>query len=70
MPTYKLTYFNVTGLGESLRYMLNHCGIKFEDVRLNFDDWPKHKPSMFISYAIISKKETIVIPIAPSILSD
>ncbi|XP_011879075.1 PREDICTED: uncharacterized protein LOC105568212 [Vollenhovia emeryi] len=46
MPTYKLTYFNVTGLGESLRFLLNHCGIKFEDVRINFDDWPKYKPNM------------------------
>ncbi|XP_028045980.2 glutathione S-transferase [Monomorium pharaonis] len=46
MPTYKLIYFNVTGLGESIRYMLNHLGVKFEDVRLNFDDWPKYKPNM------------------------
>ncbi|NP_001291541.1 glutathione S-transferase-like [Solenopsis invicta] len=46
MPTYKLTYFNVAGLGESLRYMLHHCGIKFEDVRVEFDDWPKLKPNM------------------------
>ncbi|XP_011698167.1 PREDICTED: glutathione S-transferase-like [Wasmannia auropunctata] len=46
MPTYKLTYFNVTGLGESIRYMFNHLGIKFEDVRLSFDDWPKYKSNM------------------------
>lgn len=58
MPTYKLTYFNVTGLGESLRYLLNHCGIKFEDVRLNFDDWPKHKSSMFISRYYFEEKRS------------
>jgi len=46
MSTYKLTYFNVTGLAESIRYILNHCGIKFEDIRLSFDDWPKYKSSM------------------------
>ena len=46
MSTYKLLYFNITGLGESIRFLLSHCGIKFEDVRLTFDDWPKHKPSM------------------------
>ncbi|TGZ53160.1 glutathione S-transferase-like [Temnothorax longispinosus] len=46
MPTYKLTYFDVTGLGESLRFLLSHSGVKFEDVRLKFDDWPKYKPNM------------------------
>ncbi|EZA51025.1 hypothetical protein DMN91_003160 [Ooceraea biroi] len=46
MSTYKLTYFNVTGLGECIRYLLSQCGIKFEDVRINFDDWPKHKANM------------------------
>lgn len=46
MPTYKLTYFNVTGLGEPIRYLLSECGIKFEDVRLSFNEWPEHKPKM------------------------
>ncbi|KAL6268616.1 hypothetical protein P5V15_001748 [Pogonomyrmex californicus] len=46
MPTYKLTYFNVTGLGEPIRYLLSQCGIKFEDVRLTFEDWPKYKSNM------------------------
>ncbi|KAL0132501.1 hypothetical protein PUN28_000326 [Cardiocondyla obscurior] len=45
MSTYKLTYFNVTGLGESIRYLLSYLGINFEDVRLNFDNWPDHKSS-------------------------
>ncbi|XP_012062869.1 PREDICTED: uncharacterized protein LOC105626167 [Atta cephalotes] len=46
MSTYKLLYFNITGLGESIRFLLSHCGIKFEDVRLTFDDWPKHKSNV------------------------
>ncbi|XP_071568381.1 glutathione S-transferase-like isoform X1 [Temnothorax nylanderi] len=46
MPTYKLTYFNATGLGESIRYLLSHYGIKFEDVRVDFDDWTTYKPNM------------------------
>lgn len=46
MSTYKLTYFNVTGLGEPIRYLLSQSGIKFEDVRVEFDDWPKVKSSM------------------------
>ncbi|XP_011309954.1 glutathione S-transferase [Fopius arisanus] len=44
--TYRLTYFDITGLGESLRYMLSYGGIKFEDRRLSFDDWPKYKSEM------------------------
>ncbi|KYN30203.1 Glutathione S-transferase [Trachymyrmex cornetzi] len=46
MPTYKLIYFDVTGLGEAIRFMLNYCGIKFEDVRFSFDEWSKYKPNM------------------------
>ncbi|KOC69922.1 Glutathione S-transferase [Habropoda laboriosa] len=46
MPSYKLTYFNVTGLGEPIRFILHHSGIKFEDKRLTFDDWPQYKSQM------------------------
>lgn len=46
MSTYKLIYFNVTGLGESLRFLLNYAGISFEDKRINFDEWPKYKSEM------------------------
>lgn len=46
MSTYKLIYFNVTGLGESIRFLLSQSGIKFEDVRIEYDEWPKIKPSM------------------------
>ncbi|XP_029664634.1 glutathione S-transferase-like [Formica exsecta] len=46
MSTYKLTYFNVTGIAEPIRYLLSQSGIKFEDVRVEFDDWPKVKSSM------------------------
>ncbi|XP_063977327.1 uncharacterized protein LOC135162608 [Diachasmimorpha longicaudata] len=44
--TYKLTYFNITGLAEPIRLLLNYGGIKFEDRRLSFEDWPKYKPEM------------------------
>ncbi|XP_032666452.1 glutathione S-transferase-like [Odontomachus brunneus] len=46
MPTYKLTYFNVTGLAEAIRYLFHYGGVKFEDIRLTFDDWPKYKAEM------------------------
>lgn len=43
MPTYKLTYFNITGLAEPIRYILHQSGIKFEDRRLTFEEWPQYK---------------------------
>ncbi|GAB1864926.1 glutathione transferase [Camponotus japonicus] len=46
MSTYKLTYFNFTGKGEPIRYLLSQSGIKFEDVRITYEDWPKLKSSM------------------------
>ncbi|KAK9302920.1 hypothetical protein QLX08_005192 [Tetragonisca angustula] len=46
MPTYKLTYFNITGLAEPIRYILHQSGIKFEDRRLTFEEWPQYKNDM------------------------
>nr|QCC89045.1 glutathione S-transferase sigma 2 [Meteorus pulchricornis] len=46
MTTYKLTYFNLTGLGEPIRYLLSYGGIKFEDHRVSFEEWPNIKPKM------------------------
>ncbi|XP_076654961.1 glutathione S-transferase S4 [Halictus rubicundus] len=34
MAKYKLTYFNVMGLGEPIRFLLSYGGVDFEDVRL------------------------------------
>uniref|UniRef100_A0A023F659 glutathione transferase n=1 Tax=Triatoma infestans TaxID=30076 RepID=A0A023F659_TRIIF len=39
MPTYKLLYFNIMGLGEPIRYMLSYLGEDFEDNRI--DDYRK-----------------------------
>ncbi|XP_031842255.2 glutathione S-transferase-like [Nomia melanderi] len=44
MPTYKLSYFPVSALGESIRWLLAYGGIEFEDIRFNVDDWPSIKP--------------------------
>lgn len=46
MSTYKLTYFNLTGLGEPIRYLLHQSGIKFEDKWLTIEEWPQIKPTM------------------------
>ncbi|XP_071440034.1 uncharacterized protein [Hetaerina americana] len=43
---YKLSYFNLTGLGEPIRFLLSYGGAKFEDHRFNHDQWPALKNSM------------------------
>ncbi|GBP76988.1 Glutathione S-transferase [Eumeta japonica] len=46
----KLIYFDLKGLGESLRYILHYGGIQFEDVRISHSEWPTKKnevPSPF-----------------------
>jgi len=43
--TYKLTYFDIKGLGEPIRYLLKYAGISFEDDRFSFEQWPSVKPS-------------------------
>jgi glutathione S-transferase len=44
MPTkYKLTYFNGRGRAELSRMIFNVAGIKFEDERIEFADWPGRK---------------------------
>jgi len=45
MPSYKLNYFNVRGRGETIRLCLAAGGIKFEDNRIEFKDWPTLKPN-------------------------
>lgn len=39
-PKYKLTYFNMTGLGEPIRMLFAYGGIKYEDNRIETEDWP------------------------------
>ncbi|KAI1720911.1 putative glutathione S-transferase 9 [Ditylenchus destructor] len=39
MVHYKLTYFQVRGLGESIRLILTHSGQKWEEVNPDFQGW-------------------------------
>uniref|UniRef100_F1LBG7 Glutathione S-transferase 1 n=1 Tax=Ascaris suum TaxID=6253 RepID=F1LBG7_ASCSU len=45
MSQYKLTYFNIRGLGEGARLIFHQAGVEFEDNRLSREDWPSLKPS-------------------------
>ncbi|XP_076765814.1 glutathione S-transferase S4 [Xylocopa sonorina] len=48
MASYKLTYFNVMGLGEPIRFLLSYGGVDFEDVRMTHpsEEWIKLKPTL------------------------
>lgn len=44
-PEYKLTYFNIKGLAEPIRFLFHYGGIEFEDIRFEAEQWPKIKAS-------------------------
>ncbi|VDP35371.1 unnamed protein product [Soboliphyme baturini] len=44
-PHYKLTYFDIKGLGEPIRLLFAYVGQPYEDVRVTIEHWPKVKPS-------------------------
>ncbi|CAB3372553.1 Hypothetical predicted protein [Cloeon dipterum] len=44
-PT-KLTYFNVSGLGEGIRYLLHYGGVDFEDERITKEEFPGWKDKL------------------------
>ncbi|XP_076656882.1 glutathione S-transferase-like [Halictus rubicundus] len=46
MPTYKLTYFPITALGEPIRLLLSYGGAEFEDHRVTYEDWLQIKSEM------------------------
>ncbi|XP_019343633.1 hematopoietic prostaglandin D synthase isoform X3 [Alligator mississippiensis] len=46
MSHYKLTYFNLRGRGEIIRYLFAYSGIKYEDYRIEWADWSSIKPTI------------------------
>lgn len=49
-PTYKLYYFDVKALGESIRMLFAYGGIEYEDIGVSEEDWIELKPSMYFPY--------------------
>jgi len=45
MPNYKLTYFDGRARAETARMLFKLAGQPFEDIRLDFEEWPKVKES-------------------------
>ncbi|KAE9532761.1 hypothetical protein AGLY_009842 [Aphis glycines] len=46
MTSYKLTYFNLTARAEQIRFLLSYLNIDFEEVRIEFEQWPTIKSTM------------------------
>ncbi|XP_071455241.1 glutathione S-transferase-like [Hetaerina americana] len=44
-PSFKLTYFDVRGRGEAIRFILHQAGVEFEDNRISKDQWGTIKPT-------------------------
>lgn len=43
MPSYKLTYFDIQGRGELIRWIFAVAKKPYTDERIKFEDWPKRK---------------------------
>ncbi|XP_004703325.1 hematopoietic prostaglandin D synthase [Echinops telfairi] len=46
MPHYKLTYFNMRGRAEIIRYIFAYLDKKYEDHRIEQADWPEIKSTL------------------------
>lgn len=44
MSTYKLTYFNSRGRAETARLIFAAAGEKYDDIRVEKEQWPEYKP--------------------------
>ena len=47
MANYKLTYFNIKGIAEPIRFLLSYAGLEFIDERITEDSWIKLKSSKY-----------------------
>ena len=39
----KLHYFNAKGRAEAIRWILEYAGVKYEDIRYEWEQWPAAK---------------------------
>jgi prostaglandin-H2 D-isomerase / glutathione transferase len=58
-PT-KLSYFNITGLGEPIRYLLSYGGVEFEDDRHTHESFaPLKDRKLFFLISLKPKKNQL-----------
>ena len=67
MSTYKLTYFNGRGLGEASRLIFAAAGQKYEDVRVERDQWPTKKAEMPLGQIPVLEFDGVKLPQSTSI---
>lgn len=62
VKSYKLNYFDIRGRGEPIRLIFEYAQQKFENKRINLNEWPKLKPSGFFdSVSLLSRESSIPI---------
>eukprot|EP00062_Callorhinchus_milii_P016917 gi/632968742/ref/XP_007900695.1/ PREDICTED: hematopoietic prostaglandin D synthase isoform X2 [Callorhinchus milii] len=61
MPHYRLTYFQLRGRAETARYIFAYHGIKYEDNRIEWSDWPNIKPTLTFRQVPILEVDGVVI---------
>ena len=53
--SFKLVYFDARARGELSRLLFAAGGVKYEDKRIKFEDWPKVKPSKsYVNLSVIT----------------
>ncbi|KAI1711875.1 putative glutathione S-transferase 5 [Ditylenchus destructor] len=62
MVQYKLTYFDVRGLGEMSRCILAYAGAEYEDHRITHEQWPALKPTMPYEQLPVLEVDGVKIP--------
>ena len=45
MTNIKLHYFNAKGRAEAARWIMEYAGVKYQDIRFEWEEWPEKKSS-------------------------
>ncbi|KAK1174736.1 hematopoietic prostaglandin D synthase-like [Acipenser oxyrinchus oxyrinchus] len=61
MSTYKLSYFNMRGRAELARYIFAYAGIQYEDIRIEWVNWPTIKPSIPFLHLPVMEVDGVII---------